>query len=196
MITGFEAFALAATDINYMSREAKKIITPLAQVSSELGRDGAVMNPDVVREALDKITQSIGNVDRKLAECTNIITSMASFDLDNKEGIIFDLNFPVELKSRAEVMSDVIENLKSVFSIVESSFSWKPYLYMIQPYKVKSIRALSSVRNAYLNMARIAEQHTSPVSAAESTVTGDVSEFHKAVAASSQLIGLRKADWS
>ncbi|EJF5732143.1 hypothetical protein M8W11_005421, partial [Salmonella enterica] len=55
----------------------------------------------------------------------------------------------------------------------------------------KAVRAMSNLRNAYLNIALITEQYVCPVPAVDSSVEGDIDEFNAAVAASNALMGFK-----
>lgn len=192
MIIGIEALALEATDLLSVSRAAKQIVSPLVAANSKLVRSSVPVNPDEVKRALDKTLIAVVTVERKIQECSDIISA-----LDNPDDCQFTFTgeFPAELKERAELLTDHIENLRNVFSLVESADSWKPYLTSIQDRKQKAIRAISNLRNAYLNIALLAEQYVSPVPTVDSSVEGDASEFANAVSASNKLLGLKQSEW-
>lgn len=192
MITGIEAMALQATDLLYASRAAQQIISLLVAANNRLMESSSPVNPDEVKRALDMTSVAIDSVERKMHECAKILS-----DLNNpaESGILFTYDFPGELKKRAEVLSLNIQNLKDVFSLVENTPSWKPYFSALQSRKKKAIRSVSNLRNAYLNIALLAEQHTSPVPTVESSVEGLPDEFSSAVAASNHLLGLKQSEW-
>ncbi len=192
MIMGIEALALEATDILSVSRAAQQIVTPLAKANSKLVRTSVPVNPDEVKYALDKTSVAIASVDRKMQECVEIIDALNS---PEDSGLVFTHDFSAELKERAEILTYQIENLKNVFSMVEDSQSWKPYLATVKDRKLKSIRAISNLRNAYLNIALLAEQFISPVPIVESSVEGSIDEFASAVAASNELLKVKQSEW-
>ncbi|ERT13002.1 hypothetical protein LGZ99_10465 [Photorhabdus temperata] len=195
MITGIETLALAATDIGSISRVAQQIVSPLVQMNGELVSSGALVNPDEVRHSFDKVTIAINSVNRKLYECNEIINSLNEYDETRDNGFAINLDFPNELRDRAEVLSSHIETLKVVFSLVETSPSWKPYFSSIQTNKSESIRAVSNLRNAYLNIALIAEQFTSPIPTVESSVEGTEESFAMALSASRRLLRIKTSGW-
>ena len=192
MIVGIEALVLQATDLLSVSRAANQIVSPLVVANSKLVRSSVPVNPDEVKRALDKTSIAVVTVERKIQECSDIISA-----LDNPDDYQFSFTseFPNELKERAELLTDHIENLRNVFSFVESADSWKPYLTSVRDRKQKAIRAVSNLRNAYLNIALLVEQYASPVPTVDSSVEGDVSEFVQAVNASKKLLGLKQSEW-
>ncbi|QIE96389.1 hypothetical protein G5574_05170 [Pantoea stewartii] len=192
MITGIEALAIQATDIISVSRAAQQIVSPLAAANSMLVKTSAPANPDQIKFALDRVSVSIALVERKLAECAEIIGGLED---PETSGLLFQLSFPDELKKKAELISLQIENLKNVFSIVEDAPSWKPYLSIVQEKRKQAVRGMSNLRNAYLNIALIVEQYTNPVPTVESTVEGDTQEFASAVLASKKLLEGQSSGW-
>ncbi|WP_154666881.1 hypothetical protein [Chania multitudinisentens] len=192
MITGIEALALEATDILSVSRAAQQIVSPLAQANSKLVDSSMPANPDEVKHALDRALVAIASVDRKLVECTEIINSLNT--LSDSE-LHFTHEFTAELKVRAAMLTHHIENLRDVFSLVETAPSWKPYLSAVMERKIKAIRSVSNLRNAYLNIALITEQFVDPVPTVESSVEGRVAEFESAVVASNELLKINRSGW-
>lgn len=192
MAIGIEAMVLQATDLLSVSRAARQIVTPLVAANNKLAQPSALVNPDEVKFALDKTLSAVAAVERKIQECSEIISA-----LDNPEGseFVFTPNFPDELKKRAELLTDHIDNLRSVFSLVENAPSWKPYLPAVLDRKQKAIRAVSNLRNAYLNIALLTEQYVSPVPTVESSVEGDAAEFAAAVSASNTLTEINQSEW-
>lgn len=192
MITGIEALALEATDILSASKAAQQIVSPLARANSRLAQSSMPANPDEVKYALDRTLVAIASVDRKLVECTEIINSLNALS-DHEPH--FTHEFTTELKVRAALLTNQIENLRDVFSLVETAPSWKPYLAAVMERKNKAIRSLSNLRNAYLNIALITEQFVSPVPTVESSVEGDFAEFKSAVSSSSELLKINRSEW-
>ncbi len=192
MIVGLEAMALQVTDVRAVSRAAQQIVTPLATTNSKLTTSPVPVSPDEVKFALDRASVAINVVERKLIECTDIIGAM---DDPEENGLSFTSEFPAELKARADLLTDQIENLKNVFSLVESAGSWKPYLPMVQDRKRKATRAIANLRNAYLNIALIANQYIAPVPTVDSSVVGNPEEFASAVSASHRLPGIKQSEW-
>ncbi|MBJ3816658.1 hypothetical protein F9C28_17500 [Shimwellia pseudoproteus] len=192
MVAGLELLVLQATDIRFVSRAAQQIVKPLTVANSKLVETAMPVNPDEVKFALDRASVAINSVERKLIECAEIITGM-----DDPEGLglSFTNDFPGELKARAELLTDQIENLKNVFSLVETSASWKPYLSSVQDRRKKAVRAISNLRNAYLNIAMLAEQYISPVPTVESSVEGSTEEFTSAVGSSNRLLDIKQSEW-
>lgn len=192
MITGIEAMALQATDLLSVSRAAKQIVSPLVAANSKLAQPSVPVNPDEVKFALDKTLIAVASVERKIKECSEIISA-----LDNPEDseFVFIRDFPQELKERAELLTDHIENLRNVFSLVENAPSWKPYLVSVLDRKYKAIRAISNLRNAYLNIALLAEQYVYPVPTVDSSVEGDADDFSAAVSSSNALLGINQPEW-
>ncbi len=192
MIPGIEALALQATDILSVSRAAQQIVSPIAAADNMLAKTSEPANPDGVKFALDRVSVSIALVERKIQECAELIGEL---DEPESRGMHFDSDFTRELKNNAELISIHIDNLRNTFSIVENAPSWKPYLSSVQDKRKKSIRALSALRNAYLNIALIVEQYTSPVPAVESSVEGSTEEFSSAVQSSGKLLGIKQSEW-
>ena len=192
MMTGLEAMALKATDILSASRAAQQITSPLARAGSSNSNPDTPVNPSEVKVALDKASSAIEAVQAKLVECSEIICSLNDISPDE---IQFNIDFPKELKVRAQILSDHIENLRDVFSLIEKSHSWKPYQAAILERKTKAIRAVSNLRNAYLNIALIAEQFVSPVPAIDSDNTGNLADYHSAISASVKLLEINKPEW-
>lgn len=192
MILGIETMALAVSDLRFVSRAAQQMVSPLAAANSKLVKSSAPVNPDEVKAALDKTAIAIASVERKLVECSDIICAMDDHEIN---GLEFTNDFPNELKSRAEILTYQIENLNNVFSLVEDSASWKPYLPLVQERKMKAVRAIANLRNAYLNIALMAEQYVSPVPTVDSIVEGDADEFSNAITASSRLLELAQSEW-
>ena len=125
MITGIEALALQATDILAASRAAQQIVSPLARANSRLAQSAMPENPDEVKHALDRASIAIAGVERKLVECNEIVNSLNTL---SDEDLHFTNEFLIELKVRAEMLTGHIENLRDVFSLVETSSAWKPYM--------------------------------------------------------------------
>jgi|GEM_PF-4624657 len=192
MITGIEALAIQATDILSVSRAAQQIVSPLAAASSMLVETSAPADPDEVKFALDRVSVSVALVERKIAECAEIIGGLED---PEASGLLFRLSFPDELKNKAELITLQIENLKNVFSIIENTPSWKPYLSLVQERRKQAVRGMTNLRNAYLNIALIVEQYTSPVPAVDSTVEGDEQELAAAVLASKKLLEGQSSEW-
>lgn len=192
MIIGIEALALEATDLLSVSRAAKQIVSPLVAANSKLVCSSVPVNPDEVKRALDKTLIAVVAVERKIQECSDIISAL---DNPDDSPFTFTSEFPAEVKERAELLTDHIENLRNVFSLVESAASWNPYLTSVQDRKKKAIRAISNLRNAYLNIALLAEQYVSPVPTVDSSVEGDAGEFANAVSASNELLGFKQSEW-
>ncbi|MBP1034037.1 hypothetical protein J8631_00520 [Serratia fonticola] len=192
MITGIEALALAATDILSASKAAQQIVSPLVRANSQLAQSSMPANPDEVKHALDRTLVAIASVDRKLVECTEIINALNAIS-DHEP--LFTYEFTAELKVRAALLTNQIENLRDVFSLVETAPSWKPYLSAVIERKNKAIRSVSNLRNAYLNIALITEQFVSPVPTVESSVEGSIAEFKSAVASSNELLKLNRSEW-
>ena len=192
MILGIETMALAVTDLRFVSRAAQQIVSPLAATNSKLVKSSAPVNPDEVKAALDKTAVAIASVERKLAECSDIIRALDDPEIN---GLEFTNDFPNELKSRAEILTYHIENLNNVFSLVEDSASWKPYLPLVQERKMKAIRAIANLRNAYLNIALMAEQYVSSIPTVDSIVEGSADEFAEASAASLRLLSMNQSEW-
>ena len=185
MITGIEALALQATDILAASRAAQQIVSPLARANSRLAQSAMPENPDEVKHALDRASIAIAGGERKLVECNEIVNSLNTL---SDEDLHFTNEFPIELKVRAEMLTGHIENLRDVFSLVETSSAWKPYMPLVYEKKRKAIRSVSDLRNAYLNIALLAEQFVSPVPTVSSSVEGNSEEFSSALSASRQLL--------
>lgn len=185
MITGIEALALQATDILAASKAAQQIVSPLARANTRLAQSAMPENPDEVKHALDRASIAIASVDRKLIECNEIINSLNTI---SDQDLHFTTEFPVELKNRAEILTGHIENLRDVFSLVETASTWKPYMPLVLEKKRKAIRSVSDLRNAYLNIALLAEQFVSPVPTVSSSVEGSSEDFTSALAASSKLL--------
>ncbi|EEP9807795.1 hypothetical protein PP836_003365 [Salmonella enterica] len=148
---------------------------------------------DEVSRDLDKVSMEIVSVEKRIHECTDIISALEG-DTAEKGNIIFTVEFPSELKARAELLTYQIENLRDVFSLVENSPAWKPYLSAITEKRQKDVRAMSNLRNAYLNIALITEQYVSPVPLVDSSVEGDIDEFNAAITASNALMGFKPDD--
>ncbi len=191
MITGIEALALQATDILAASKAAQQIVSPLARANSRLAQSGMPENPDEVKHALDRASIAIASVDRKLIECNEIVNSLNTL---SDQDLHFTVEFPVELKNRAEILTGHIENLRDVFSLVETASTWKPYMSLVLEKKRKAIRSVSDLRNAYLNIALLAEQFVSPVPTVSSSVEGSSEEFTSALASSKKLLKIG-AEW-
>ncbi|CAH3477670.1 hypothetical protein AI2642V1_2116 [Citrobacter freundii] len=185
MITGIEALALQATDILAASKAAQQIVSPLARANTRLAQSAMPENPDEVKHALDRASIAIASVDRKLIECNEIINSLNTI---SDQDLHFTAEFPVELKNRAEILTGHIENLRDVFSLVETASTWKPYMPLVLEKKRKAIRSVSDLRNAYLNIAMLAEQFVSPVPTVSSSVEGSSEDFTSALAASNKLL--------
>lgn len=49
----------------------------------------------------------------------------------------FTNEFLIELKVRAEMLTGHIENLRDVFSLVETSSAWKPYMPLVYEKNAK-----------------------------------------------------------
>ncbi|EJA5052710.1 hypothetical protein MU985_003154 [Salmonella enterica] len=193
MNAGIEAMALETTDARFVSKAASQIVSPLVAANHQLVHSSVPVSPDEVRRALDKVSVAIASVDKRIHECTDIISALSGYTTD-KGNIIFTTDFPSELKARAELLTYQIENLKDVFSLVENSPAWKPYLAAITEKRQKAVRAMSNLRNAYLNIALITEQYVCPVPAVDSSVEGDIDEFNAAVAASNALMGFNPSE--
>lgn len=192
MIMGIEALALEATDILSASRAAQQIVSPLASANSKLVSSSMPANPDEVKHALDRASVAIASVDRKLIECSEIINSLNTL---SDRDLHFTHEFTAELKVRAAILTNQIENLRDVFSLVETAASWKPYLEAVTDRKNKAIRSVSNLRNAYLNIALITEQFVSPVPTVDSSVEGNVAEFQSAAASSNDLLKINRSEW-
>ncbi|HFV9295528.1 TPA: hypothetical protein ACIAIE_005434 [Serratia fonticola] len=192
MITVIEALALEATDVLSASKAAQQIVSPLARANSRLAQSSMPANPDEVKHALDRALVAISCVNRKLEECTEIINTLNTLS-DHETH--FTHEFTAELKVRAALLTNQIENLRDVFSLVETAPSWRPYLSAVMERKNKAIRSLSNLRNAYLNIALITEQFVSPIPTVDSSVEGDIADFKSAVASSNDLFKINRSEW-